>query len=147
MRPDSYWTHIIDASIQALSPRPPPHPPQQPAGLVLSVSRQQKSDRGTEGKVILTLQLSLLWLKSIGPTSLRVTKGSNKHPWDKYIELKAKIIGGVNALLSTNFKFSKTVIKVERPLKIPLIVQKPAEDTVKVSTQQCCFQVWDLSPC
>lgn len=56
--------------------------------------------------MILTLQLSLKWLKSTGPTSLRVTKGSNKHPWDKYTELKAKIFWGVNALLSTNFKIS-----------------------------------------
>lgn len=37
-----------------------------------------------------SLQLSLMRLKSTGPTSLSVTKDSQKHSWDKYTELKAK---------------------------------------------------------
>lgn len=90
---------------------------------------------------MLTLQLSLLWPKSFGLTSLRVTKGSNKHPWDKYTELKAKIIWAVNALLSINFKtFMEKNENSSKSGKTPQNTTNSsrfltAEDSVKVSSQ------------
>lgn len=90
-----------------------------------AVTLQTIKIRETGGKVILTLQLSLMCLKSTGLTSLSVTKDRNKHSWDKYTELKANIIWGVNALLSTNFKIviEKNEDSSKRPLKVPLRVQ------------------------